>query len=128
MRPRGPILRPRPLRRMIYMQVDVPMERLPVSNWVLIAVTILASVRLFFADSHAGSLQRPDIEFDPKVLRQLENSRLTDRQREEILQRAIRFGDSVPSQRYAVNPESGAFHAWQLVTYLFVHADFWPLF
>src|SRR5438128_3148684 len=113
---------------MIYMQVDVPMERLPVSNWLLIGITVLASVRLFFADSHAGSLARPDIDVDPKVIRQLENSRLTDDQRQQILSQAIRIGDVVPSLKYALNTGPGGFHPWQLVTYLFVHADFWHLF
>src|SRR5204862_4399900 len=106
-----------------YMQVDVPMERLPVSNWVLIAVTVLASVRLFFADSHAGSLGRPDIDVDAKVIRQLENSRLTDEQRNDILRQAIRIGDVVPSLKFSLNTGAGGFHPWQLVTYLFVHAD-----
>jgi membrane associated rhomboid family serine protease len=113
---------------MIYMQVDVPMERLPVSNWVLIGVTVLASVRLFFADSHAGSQGRPDFDIDAKAIRQLENSRLTDEQRQAILRQAIHVADVVPSLKYALNPRHGGFHVWQLVTYLFVHADFWHLF
>jgi membrane associated rhomboid family serine protease len=113
---------------MLYMQVDVPMERLPVSNWVLIGVTVLASVRLLLADGHAGSRGRPDIDFDPAVIRQLENSRLTDEQRQSILRQAIRFGEPPPSLKYALNTGPGSFHAWQLVTYLFVHADFWHLF
>lgn len=113
---------------MLYMQVDVPMERLPVSNWLLIAVTVLASVRLFLADGHAGSRGRPDIDFDPLVIRQLENSRLTNDQRQEILKRAIRIGEPVPSLKYALNTDPGDFRPWQLVTYLFVHADVWHLF
>jgi len=113
---------------MLYMQVDVPMERLPVSNWLLIAVTVLASVRLFVADSHSGSRGRPDIDFDPKVIRQLDNSRLTDEQRQDILKRAIRIGEPVPSLKYALNTDAGGFQPWQLVTYLFVHADVWHLF
>lgn len=113
---------------MLYMQVDVPMERLPISNWLLIGVTVLASVRIFFADTHAGSHGRPDIDIDTKIIRQLENSRLTDEQRVDILKRAIRVGEPVPSLKYALNTEHGAFYPWQLVTYLFVHADFWHLF
>src|SRR5436190_20830858 len=113
---------------MIYMQVDVPMERLPVSNWLLIGLTVLTSVRLFFADSHAGSRGRPDIDIDTKVIRQLENSRLTDEQRLDILKRAIHVGEPAPSTNYALNTSSSGFRPWQLVTYLFVHADFWHLF
>jgi membrane associated rhomboid family serine protease len=113
---------------MLYMQVDVPMERLPISNWLLIGVTVLASVRLFLADSHAGSRGRPDIDFDPQVIRQLDNSRLTDEQRQDILKRAIRIGEPVPSLKFALNTGPGGFQPWQLVTYLFVHADFWHLF
>ncbi|HTK77036.1 MAG TPA: rhomboid family intramembrane serine protease [Gemmataceae bacterium] len=113
---------------MLYMQVDVPMQRLPVSNWLLIGVTVLASVRLFLADGHAGSRGRPDIDFDPQVIRQLENSRLTNDQRQEILKRAIRVGEPVPSFQYALNTDPGDFRPWQLVTYLFVHADVWHLF
>jgi membrane associated rhomboid family serine protease len=113
---------------MLYMQVDVPMERLPVSNWLLIGLTVLTSVRLFFADSHAGSRGRPDIDIDSHIIRQLENSRLTDEQRLDILRRAIRVGESVPSLKYALDTGPGGFRPWQLVTYLFVHADFWHLF
>src|SRR5207237_972692 len=47
---------------------------------------------------------------------------------QDILKRAIRVGEPVPSLRYALNTGPSGFQPWQLVTYLFVHADFWHLF
>jgi membrane associated rhomboid family serine protease len=149
---------------MLYMQVDVPMDRVPVSNWVLIAATILFTIKGWSDEGNVGRLldaanppnddaeqlferlrdrrlteaQREQLvrqvfpDVDSSALQQLKDSRLSDRQRAALianeLEQWYRRLMTVPSNAYALSVGSGHFRAWQLVSYQFVHADFWHLF
>ena len=162
----------------MYMQVDVPMERPPVTNWVLIAFTVVFTIKGWaedrkvqtqflnqvdpvdvaeldidnldekLQDERLTEAQREQIvrraipDVDPETLRQLKNPRLTDERREEILDKELerllkqkvpaqtapaQSAPVVPVNRFALHTSKGDFRLWQLITYQFVHADFWHL-
>src|SRR5687768_11810313 len=111
----------------MYLQVDVPMERLPVANWLLIAFTALFSFKVFAdeAKAHRQLLQLP--QPDPAVEQKLRDPRLSPKQKqairakeEERLEKLLTF-DPSPTDYYALHTERDEFRAWQLLTHLFVH-------
>jgi membrane associated rhomboid family serine protease len=114
----------------MYLQVDVPMARPPVANWVLIAVTAVVSIKVMVDDAkayrHYASVLASDSAPDPR----LNNPRLTEKQRQKIEaehhQRRMERLDQLPlppSLRLALHPDWESFRVWQLITYQFVHAD-----
>jgi membrane associated rhomboid family serine protease len=119
---------------MIYMQVDVPMERLPWANWVLMAGTAVISISLMVQDAKAERQVAAQITIGPQLQKQLANPKLTEQQKQAILenQLAQQFADldepNLPSDKYALHLIGEGFHIWQLVTHLFVHAGIWHLF
>src|SRR5262245_46396116 len=75
---------------MFYAQVDVPMERLPVANWVLIAVTVLVSIKVMVDE---GKAERnvpsvPDVD-TVQLVQRLKDRRLTDAQKDQMIREAI---------------------------------------
>jgi membrane associated rhomboid family serine protease len=122
------------------MQVDVPMERLPVANWTLIVATALVSLG-FLAAEHKSTnrLDLTDFPENPELERQLADPRVPQakkqelkRQQQQAVERWLRSkrGEAVegsPLLKYALHPDRETFHVWQLVTYEFVHGDFWHL-
>jgi hypothetical protein len=117
----------------VFLQVDVPMRRWPVANWVLIAVTLVVSLSVF-ADLVRGNRKLLDSpEPDPAVVRKLDDPRTSpqkkDRLRREEAARlkARQTPDWEPLERYALHTDRAHFRPAQLVTHLFVHADLWHL-
>lgn len=100
--------------------VDVPMARVPIANWVLIAVTTLISCAIF-AGVGAGSGARIDgVEFDLKI----DGKKPSDQELEHAFAAAMRRAQET-APPLALVPR--AFSVTQLVTSLFVHADFFHL-
>jgi membrane associated rhomboid family serine protease len=125
---------------MIYLQVDVPMERMPIANWALMAVTAICSIAAIVGENRFEK-RRDAIFFDSiaaeKLVQQLDQPGLSaakKREIEEELQRKEeefekRLGNfQSPFQKYGLAVDRDDFHVWQLVTHLFVHAGFWHLF
>jgi membrane associated rhomboid family serine protease len=117
---------------MIYMQVDVPMERLPWANWALMAVTTVVSIAVMVQDAKVEQTVGPQVMFNPDLEKQLANPRLTEQQKQALFDRELdRMAASVrelPTDRLALHLIGPDFHVWQLVTYLFVHGGVLHLF
>ncbi len=96
--------------------VDVPMARLPLANWVLIAVTTLSSLGVF-----AGAFAQPDRQRDEEMVwERFKNQGPED------------FDDYLAaSDRHQRLPPlalgRSAFSISQLFSYVFVHADIFHL-
>jgi membrane associated rhomboid family serine protease len=107
---------------------DVPMERLPFANWVLIAVTCLVSISVWM--NEAKKEKRQERELNQEVMRlydQLEQTQ-DPRARDDLHRRIAKLmpdDDEDDVHPFALNP--GRFRPWQLVTSLFVHADIFHL-
>src|SRR5689334_8120925 len=124
----------------MYMQVDVPMERMPIANWVLIGFTVFCGLFSIAAVDRAsrGRDNFPEYQPDPALIQQLNNPQLTDEQRDEIIRQAEEKWEREQGQhrtrsesalyRYALFPDREHFHLWQLVTYQFMHAGLMHLF
>ncbi len=96
--------------------VDVPMARLPLANWVLIAITTLLSFAVF-----AGAFAQPDRKREPEMVwDQFKNQEPEDF--DEYLAALDRHQRSPP----LALGRSG-FSFFQLFTYIFVHADIFHL-
>jgi membrane associated rhomboid family serine protease len=95
--------------------VDVPMERVPVVNWVIISVTCLVSVVLFVREARlhdAGSRRAPqNVQHPPDKAPRPQDGEddSDDNQDEEPMPGSLRWGRLLP--------------VW-LFTHQFVHADF----
>jgi membrane associated rhomboid family serine protease len=100
---------------MLYASVDVPMRRPPVANWLLIAVTVAVS----FADWAGVTPQRPVGVWKPlpRDFKDIADDPIT---RHYALQK-------LQPKEPALGLSREHFAAWQPVTYLFVHGDFWHL-
>lgn len=126
----------------MYLQVDVPMERHPIANWGLIAVTVVCSI-LTWAGHEKSSRQLSRIAdaqapTDPAIEKQLNNPRLPESQKEkprdkrdEIQARwfeeQLKTVPDSPLVKYSINANRENFRLNQLITHLFIHADFWHL-
>lgn len=120
----------------MYMQVDVPMARPPVANWLLIAVNTIVTLALFAADSKFERSRARGAQFpeDPEVERQLDDPRVPEARKQQLeAQEEKRFAeweaanagrDEPPSHHYALRADRKDFHVWQLITYQFVHGNF----
>jgi membrane associated rhomboid family serine protease len=98
--------------------VDVPMARLPVANWVLIAFTSIVSLAILLGiwpgeDTH----RQAELE---AAFRKLQDKNATSKDFDEALRAARRHAEE-PVPPLALRP--GAFSPPQLVSCLFVHAD-----
>jgi membrane associated rhomboid family serine protease len=115
------------------MQVDVPMERMPIANWLLIAFTVLFSLKVFADEAKANRKLLDAPAIDPAVEQKLQDRRLTEKQKQQIIQQELerleklQSFDESPVTRYALFPNREDFHLWQLITYQFVHGDFFHL-
>ncbi len=101
---------------MFYVGVDVPMQRYPVANWVLIAVTVIAS--LFAWGNQSRAIDELDLAVTVDTAKEL-----TPEKQAELVtkfQKALESGLSG-----ALQPRS--FRLMQLFTHAFVHGDFWHL-
>jgi membrane associated rhomboid family serine protease len=98
--------------------VDVPMARMPIANWVLIALTSLISIGILINESqnrhHEDAVNWEEID------KKLEGKNLTPEQEEEFVmnevRRSLRSGPPLSLQ-----PQK--FSILQLVTHVFVHGD-----
>ncbi len=97
-------------------QVDVPMERLPVANWVLIAVTVLVSVAVFLGAGREPSRE----EMDQFLQARDGGPASSDEDVREYIRLARQLDPGPPP--LALVPERLAFS--QLFSHLFVHAGF----
>ncbi len=99
-------------------QAEVVMERWPIANWVIIALTVLISFWGFFAPSNIGAVDAPPIfenveDIPPEWL---ENEALREffepaEHKPTVFDRMVLDGWSVPG----------------LFTYMFLHGDFFHL-
>jgi membrane associated rhomboid family serine protease len=124
----------------IYLQVDVPMERLPIANWVLMAVTAVLSIAAIIGEDRFEKRLMNSVKEIPSfdaLEKQLEDPRLSPAKKKEIEEEIQRKEDEFekrfhdlksPFQRFGLAVDRDDFHVWQLVTHLFVHAGFWHLF
>jgi membrane associated rhomboid family serine protease len=94
--------------------VDVPMERLPIANWVLIAVTSFISLGILFGPKRSSDLD-PDWNGIPPNISDKEAERIF----RERLKKASQDEDHVPA--LALQPR--AFSLFQLVGHVFVHGN-----
>jgi membrane associated rhomboid family serine protease len=99
--------------------VDVPMARLPLANWILIAVTFVISLAIIAGVGRGGSEPAED-DLDA-ILRNRPTKGLPGHAIAPVL--GSRERDAVPP--LALRP--GAFSFGQLFTHLFVHANVWHL-
>jgi membrane associated rhomboid family serine protease len=90
------------------MTVDVPMKRLPIANWLLIAVTVIVS---FVGFSYKPPI--PPLPSDTTDPKQVEKFMQEVEKRKEYI------------TPLALHPKQ--FHVWQLITHMFVHADLFHL-
>jgi membrane associated rhomboid family serine protease len=92
---------------MFYAQVDVPMERLPVANWVLIALTVLVSIKVWVGDTQAARRVMSAAEVDTaELVKGLKDRRLTDAQKDQMIRDAIPGIDPAAVQQVK-NPRLG---------------------
>jgi membrane associated rhomboid family serine protease len=106
--------------------VDVPMQRVPVANWVLIAATCMISVAVW-AGWRPGREPLPDAEdFDPPIQRQFQHEPDEQRPRPfppaiaHQIQRAIER-DQEERRHPSLSLDPGRFALPQLFTYVLVH-------
>lgn len=105
-------------------KVDVPMERLPLTNWILIAVTVVVSLVIL-----AGESKKREIEIDPeKIWEELKQPGLSEEQQEKLIQRWQQQRQEINKRLaepavppWSLQPE--AFSVWQLFSYQFVHGS-----
>src|SRR4051812_40644382 len=104
---------------MLWISVDVPMERIPFTNWLLMAATVVGSIYYWAPKPHAAHF---DIEkqIDPALIQKLEDPKLTPEQREAIerqMERELKKAYAeVAAPPGSLNPHR--FAPYQLVTYL----------
>jgi membrane associated rhomboid family serine protease len=100
------------------LNVDVPMNRLPVANWVLLAIILLVS---------AWSLaHRPRLPPLPSLLPEESPDAPEEVHfRDRIKQSLARFKQEPPAPPLALYPDH--FSAWQFATFELVHNDVWHL-
>src|SRR5262245_25787229 len=55
--------------------VDVPMARMPIVNWVLIGLTIFASLGVWVKDSHRSRRVRDNFDMQPDFARKFKELR-----------------------------------------------------
>jgi membrane associated rhomboid family serine protease len=109
---------------MLWISVDVPMERIPFTNWLLMAATVVGSIYYWAPKPHAADFN-VERHIDPALIEKLQDPKLTPKQREAVerqidrqLQKAEDEDAALPG---ALNPRR--FAPSQLVTHLFVHGD-----
>jgi len=106
--------------------VDVPMARMPISNWVLMAVTFFISIGVWVKDSHRARLGQRGLQLPRHLERKqdqlLNDPRTTDedwdRFHDEVAAALESAGDG-PSG--ALDPRN--FSIFQVISYQFVHGD-----
>src|SRR5437870_13460709 len=110
--------------------VDVPMERLPIANWVLMVLIFCISLGVWVKDSHRPRITQRGIQFPPRLEQKerelLNNPNTTDeewRQFDREVEAALAQAIDAPSG--ALDPQN--FSVFQLITYQFVHGDIFHL-
>jgi membrane associated rhomboid family serine protease len=102
---------------MFYVGVDVPMQRYPVANWVLIGVTVIATLFAWGSESKALDEAR-------QLAATLDNAKgLTPEQEAELETKINKVVERVLGG--ALQPRH--FRLPQLITHAFIHGDFWHL-
>src|SRR5213080_2695033 len=111
---------------MLWLSVDVPMERVPFTNLLLMAATIAGSI--YYWTRPAGAEVNFEPRLDPILLQKSQDPKLTPKQREAAqqqldreVQKVIQMADEESAPAGSLNPRR--FAPSQLVTHLFVHGD-----
>jgi membrane associated rhomboid family serine protease len=99
--------------------VDVPMIRLPIANWALIATTALVSLAVFLG-LWPGADWRADRKLQ-QAFEQLQKKRGDSKEISKEVDDILHASWNEPVPPLALRP--GAFSPFQLVSHLFVHAD-----
>lgn len=101
--------------------LDVPMQRLPIANWLLIALICLISIGdwVWFPEKEDSDFAR--IIFEIHQLAIKANRSPQDEEKLSKLVEELKFERSQKVTPLATHPE--AWRPWQPVTSLFVHAD-----
>jgi len=96
-------------------KVDVPMQRWPIANFILIGLTVIISFGLFFPLDDWAREHRAARNVDPAIQKLLEAD-------------GIQVNDEPPPSvidSFMLEPAN--FHVTQLIGHMFLHADFWHL-
>src|SRR5437870_4342669 len=92
--------------------VDVPMQRLPIANWLLIGVTVIISVTILMDPVAFEEPEDSDNEFERERLEHVPPE----------VAKAYRQIVHPPLPFLALQPKNFSF--WQLATYVFVHGGY----
>ena len=107
---------------MLWISVDVPMERIPFTNWLLMAATVVGSIYYWAPKPHAADVN-VERHLDPVLFQKLDDPKLTSQERDAIERQIERELKKVYAKVAAppgsLNPDR--FAPSQLITYLFVH-------
>jgi membrane associated rhomboid family serine protease len=99
--------------------VDVPMERWPIANWVLIAVTTIISIALFLG---VEDNDRTSPHIDPKLWKKIIENKLPPEEVDKIFEDIQRRMDAeAHGPPWALKPNDFTF--LQLFSCQFAHAD-----
>lgn len=107
--------------------VDVPMRRVPFTNWALMAFTVIVSLAMFGRQEpkSLGDILAEDPEIEG-MLEHLEEPGLSKAEKDKLVKEIQkRVGAKVDGPPWSLQPLRFSF--WNLFSYLFVHADFWHL-
>ena len=95
--------------------VDVAMDRVPFTNWILITFTCVYTIVMWGVES-----KRTDIEIDP-IIFQTTDPRKRDQALDELERKLVEPPPPLSSL------QRKHFALYQLVTHIFVHNDIWHL-
>ena len=104
--------------------VDVPMERLPIANWVLMVLIFCISLGVWVKDSHRPRITQRGIQFPPRLeqkARDLQNNPHTTEEEWRQFDREVEaaLAEAIDAPSGALDPHN--FSVFQLITYQFVH-------
>jgi membrane associated rhomboid family serine protease len=103
--------------------IDVGMERVPITNWVLMGFTCIFTIVMWVFEAKRTATDI-DIEIDPSVIN-VDPSVLSDpRKRDKLLEEIER---SLEPPAPLLSLQRKHFRIYQLVSHIFVHADLWHL-
>jgi len=94
--------------------VDVAMDRVPITNWILIAFTCIVTIGSWAVES-----KRTEVEIDPKIFRDF------DPQNPPSVRELERKLSEPPPPLLSLQRKH--FAIYQIVTHIFIHSDIWHL-
>lgn len=109
---------------MIFVNVDVPMQRWPFANWALIAITVFFSIAAWVQVNKQG-IDHENLLIPPEIREHLDDTRLSDDEKVAIIAAAAKR--EAIYYHYPGSLDNRQFLLGQLITYQFVHGSFWHL-